>query len=82
MLLPLVPDLLVSAPLVGLLWTRSRDVPLLGLLGDGFLDVLLLFMPDVSWTLLVCGGSALAWMVLRTGLVLRTLRKRNVAYVG
>jgi hypothetical protein len=78
-LLPLVPDLLVSAPLLGLLWTRTRDVPLLGMLGSGFLDVLLLFMPDVSWTLLVCGGFALAWMVLRTGLVLRTLRKRSAA---
>jgi CubicO group peptidase (beta-lactamase class C family) len=78
-LLPLVPDLLVSAPLLGLLWTRTRDVPLLGMLGSGFLDVLLLFMPDVSWTLLVCGGFALAWMVLRTGLVLRTLRKHSAA---
>lgn len=74
-LLPLIPDLLVSAPLVGLLLTRTRDVPLLGMLGSGFLDVLLLFMPDVAWTVLVCGGFALAWMVLRTGLVLRTLRE-------
>jgi CubicO group peptidase (beta-lactamase class C family) len=65
-LLPLIPDLLVSLPLFGLLWTRT-------------LDVMLLFMPDVSWIALVCGSFALAWMVLRTGLVLWTLRKRSVA---
>lgn len=78
-LLSLVPDLLVAAPLLGLLWTRTRAVPLLGMLGSGFLDVLLLFMPDVSWIVLVCGSFALAWIVLRTGLVLRTLRKRSAA---
>ena len=61
-LLPLVPDLLVSLPLVGLLWTDT-------------LDVMLVYMPDVSWIALVCGSFALVWMVLRTGLVLRTLRK-------
>ena len=65
-LLPLIPDLLVSLPLLGLLWT-------------GTLDVLLLFMPDVSWIALVCGSFALAWMVLRAGLVLWTLRRRSVA---
>jgi CubicO group peptidase (beta-lactamase class C family) len=78
-LLPLVPDLLAAAPLLGLLWTRTREVPLLSMLGQGFLDVLLLFMPDVSWIALVCGGFALAWMVLRTVLVLRMLQKRSVA---
>ena len=61
-LLPLVPDLLVSLPLVGLLWTDT-------------LDVMLVYMPDVSWIALVCGSFALVWMVVRTGLVLRTLRK-------
>jgi CubicO group peptidase (beta-lactamase class C family) len=65
-LLPLIPDLLVSLPLLGMLWT-------------GTLGVFLVFMPDVSWIALVCGSFALAWMVLRTGLVLRTLRKRSVA---
>jgi hypothetical protein len=54
-------------------------MPLLGLLGSGTRDVLLLFMPDVSWIALVCGSFALAWMVLRTGLVFQTLRKRAVA---
>jgi hypothetical protein len=65
-LLPLIPDLLVSLPLVGLLWTNT-------------LDVMLLYMPDVSWIALVCGSFALAWMVLRTGLVLRTLRKLSLS---
>jgi Beta-lactamase len=50
-----------------------------GLLWTSTLDVMLLFMPDVSWIALVCGSFALAWMVLRTGLVLWTLRKRSVA---
>jgi hypothetical protein len=65
-LLPLIPDLLTSLPLVGLLWTNT-------------LDVMLLYMPDVSWIALVCGSFALAWMVMRTGLVLRTLRKPSLS---
>jgi CubicO group peptidase (beta-lactamase class C family) len=65
-LLPLIPNLLVSLPLLGMLWT-------------GTLGVFLVFMPDVSWMALICGSFALAWMLLRTGLVLRTLRKRSVA---
>jgi CubicO group peptidase (beta-lactamase class C family) len=65
-LLPLIPDLLVS-------------FPLLGMLGSGFLKVMLLFMPDVSWIALVCGSFALAWMALRTGLVLWMLRKPSLS---
>jgi len=65
-LLPLVPDLLVSFPLLGMLWT-------------GTLGVFLVFMPDVSWLALVCGSFALAWSVLRTGLVLRILRKPSLS---
>ena len=49
-------------PLVGLLWTDT-------------LDVMLVYMPDVSSIALVCGSFALVWMFVRTGLVLRTLRK-------
>jgi hypothetical protein len=41
--------------------------------------VMLLYMPDVSWIALVCGSFALAWMVMRTGLVLRTLRKPSLS---
>jgi hypothetical protein len=61
-LLALVADLLVSLPLVGLLWTDT-------------LDVMLVYMPDVSWIALVCGSFALVWMFVRTGLVFRILRK-------
>src|SRR5215207_4116521 len=78
-LLPLIPDLLVSLPLLGLLWTGTLDGPLLGMLGSGFLTVMLLFMPDVSWIALVCGSFALAWMALRTGLVLWMLRKPSLS---
>jgi CubicO group peptidase (beta-lactamase class C family) len=65
-LLPLVPDLLVSLPLFGLLWTDT-------------LDVMLLYMPDVSRIALVCGSFALVWMFVRTGLVFRTLRKPSLS---
>jgi hypothetical protein len=34
-----------------------------------------LFMPDFSWIAMVCGGFAGIWAFLRTGLILRTLRK-------
>jgi hypothetical protein len=66
-------------PLLGLLWTNTLDMPLLGMLGSGFLKVMLLFMPDVSWIALVCGSFALAWMALRTGLVLWMLRKPSLS---
>jgi len=65
-LLPLIADLLVSLPLFGLLWTST-------------FDVMLLYMLDVSWIALVCGSFALGWMVLRTGLVLWTLRKPSLS---
>jgi hypothetical protein len=35
-----------------------------------------LFMPDYSWIAMVCGSISLLWSVLRTGLVLRTLKRR------
>ena len=54
-------------------------LPLLGMLRTGTLGVFLIFKPDVSWTILVCGSFALAWMLLRTGLVLWTLRNPSVA---
>jgi hypothetical protein len=49
------------------------------MLGSGFLKVMLLFMPDVSWIALLCGSFALAWMTLRTGLVLWKLRKPSLS---
>jgi CubicO group peptidase (beta-lactamase class C family) len=61
-LLPLIPNLLLVA--LGLT-----------LLGSDMLGFMLLFMPDLSWLALVCGGFALLWIFLRTGLILWTLRR-------
>jgi CubicO group peptidase (beta-lactamase class C family) len=61
-LLPLIPNLLVAFNLIPMLDKRR--------------DYRLLYKPDSSWLVLVCGGFALVWSVLRTGLVLRTLRRR------
>jgi hypothetical protein len=47
----------------------------LALLGSSLRGFLLLFMPDLSCLALISGGFALVWTFLRTGLVLRTLRK-------
>jgi len=60
-LLPLIPNLLVTLTLI----------PMLGKM-RGFLR---LFMPDFSWIALICGGFAWVWSFLRTGLILRILRK-------
>jgi CubicO group peptidase (beta-lactamase class C family) len=60
-LLPLIPDLLVALTVI----------PVLGRL-RGFL---MLFAPDFSWIARICGGLAAIWGFLRTGLVLRALRK-------
>ncbi|MBP1701624.1 MAG: transport system ATP-binding protein [Chloroflexi bacterium] len=60
-LLPLIPNLLTALTLV----------PVLGKMG-GFIR---LFMPDFSWIALICGSFAGIWSFLRTGLILRTLRK-------
>jgi CubicO group peptidase (beta-lactamase class C family) len=70
-LLPLIPNLSFVAILVFLL-TR------------GILRFMLLFMPDLSWITLICGGFAGLWACLRTGLILRTLRKvqESKALVG
>jgi hypothetical protein len=34
----------------------------------------MLYMPDCTWIALLCGSGALAWSVVRTGLVLWALR--------
>jgi CubicO group peptidase (beta-lactamase class C family) len=60
-LFPLIPNLLVALTLI----------PVLGKI-RGFL---MLFAPDFSWIARICGGFAVVWTFLRTGLVLRTLRK-------
>jgi CubicO group peptidase (beta-lactamase class C family) len=62
-LLPLIPNLLVALTLI----------PMLGKM-RGFL---MLFMPDFSWVARISGGFAGIWIFLRTGLILRTLRKAS-----
>jgi CubicO group peptidase (beta-lactamase class C family) len=64
-LLPLVLDLSVALTLLPLLGKRR--------------DYLRLYMPDYSWIAMVCGSFSLVRSFLRTGSVLRTLRKRSVA---
>jgi CubicO group peptidase (beta-lactamase class C family) len=63
LLLPLVPNLMIALTLRSVLGKRR-----------GYLR---LFMPDYSWIAMVCGSFSLLWSVLRTGLVLRTLRRRQ-----
>jgi CubicO group peptidase (beta-lactamase class C family) len=60
-LLPLVPNLLVTLTLIPIL-SKLR----------GFL---MLFAPDFSWIARISGGFAGIWLFLRTGLILKTLRK-------
>jgi hypothetical protein len=61
-LLPLIPNLFLLAIPISL---RIRRM----------LRFMLLFMPDLSWIALICGGFAGAWAFLRTGLILWTYRK-------
>ncbi len=63
-LLPLIPNLLTSFTLI----------PMLGKM-RGFIR---LFMPDYFWVAMICGSFAGIWAILRTGLILRTLRKPRV----
>jgi CubicO group peptidase (beta-lactamase class C family) len=63
-LLPLIPNLLLAA------------IPVL-LLVSGLIRFTLLFVPDLSWIALICGGFAGIWSFLRTGLVLRALKKSS-----
>jgi CubicO group peptidase (beta-lactamase class C family) len=60
-LLPLIPNLLVTLTLLPMLGKRR--------------GYLMLYMPDYSWIAMACGSFSLVWIFLRTGLVLRTLRK-------
>lgn len=60
-LLPLIPNLLVALTLRPMLGKRR--------------GYLMLYMPDCSWTALVCGSLALVWSLMRTGLVLGALRR-------
>lgn len=69
-LLPLIPNLLVALTLKPMLGKRR--------------GYLMLYMPDYSLIAKVCGSFALVWSFLRTGLVLRTLRKPSspLPFVG
>jgi CubicO group peptidase (beta-lactamase class C family) len=60
-LLPLIPNLLVAPTLIPMLGNMRR--------------FLMLYVPDFSWIAFICGGSAGIWTFLRTGLILRTLRR-------
>jgi hypothetical protein len=60
-LLPLVLNMLVALTLKPILGKRR-----------GYLK---LYMPDFSWLAKISGSFSLAWSFLRTGLVLRALRK-------
>ena len=64
-LLPLIPNLMVALNLIPMLDTRR--------------DYRLLYKPDSSWLVLVCGSIALVWSFLRTGLLLQALRKSPVS---
>ncbi|MBE0698525.1 MAG: hypothetical protein IH586_16535, partial [Anaerolineaceae bacterium] len=49
---------------------------LLGYLrSSGLLRFVQLFMPDLAWITRICGGFAAIWVFLRTGLILKALRK-------
>jgi hypothetical protein len=61
-LLPMIPNLLVAGTPIALVASPLR----------GFL---LLFAPDISWIARICGSVAGIWIFLRTGLILRSLRK-------
>ena len=59
---PLIPNLTLTAILVSLH-------------ASGLIRFLQLFMPDLAWVARVSGGFAGIWACLRTGLILRALRK-------
>jgi CubicO group peptidase (beta-lactamase class C family) len=61
-LLPLIPNLSLAAVLV---YLRS----------SGLLRFMHLFIPDLAWIARISGGFASVWAFLRTGLILRTLRR-------
>jgi hypothetical protein len=63
-LLPLIPNLAVALTLI----------PLLGKM-RGFLR---LYTPDYAWLAPVCSAFAGFWTILRTGLMLQTMRKSSV----
>jgi CubicO group peptidase (beta-lactamase class C family) len=65
MLLPLVPNLALAAILV---YLRS----------SGLIRYLHYFNPDLAWIARISGGFAVIWALMRTGLLLKTLRKPHL----
>lgn len=66
-LLPLIPNLaLIALPV--------------SLLASGLLGMMRLFMPDFTWISLICGGFAAVWALVRSGLVIATLRHPRVSH--
>jgi hypothetical protein len=63
LLLPLIPNLSLAAIPV---YLRSSGL-------HRFID---LYIPDLSWIVRISGGFAGIWALLRTGLILGTLRER------
>ena len=61
-LLPMLPNLTLAAGLEYLL-------------SSGLLGFLRLFLPDLAWIARLSGGFASVWAFLRTGLILRALRR-------
>ena len=68
-MLPLVPNLALTA-LLGYL--RS----------SGLIRFIGLFMPDLAWIVRISGGFAGVWALLRTGLMLRSLREPMAPKAG
>jgi len=64
-LLPLVPNLTLAAILV---YLRS----------SGLIRYLHFFTPDLAWIARISGGFAAIWAFLRTGLLMKTLRKPHL----
>jgi len=68
-LLPLIPNLTLAAILAYLQSSRLLR----------FID---LFMPDLGWIVRISGGFAGVWALLRTGLMLRSLREPMAPRAG
>jgi hypothetical protein len=66
LLLPLILNLALAAVPIYFLFRKM-------------LGYLRLFMPDVYWTALFSGGLAGVWTIVRTGLILHTLRKKKAS---
>ena len=64
-LLPLIPNLSLAAILV---YLRS----------NGLIRYLHLFNPDIAWIARISGSFAGIWAILRTGLILQSLRKSRL----